>query len=898
VLAAVTERLRNREIAQRLHVSVRTVESHIAALLRKLGVPDRTALIALGTEIARAAAGAPALPAPLTGFVGRQRESGQVTALLDDHRLVTLTGPAGAGKTRLALHVAAATADRYPDGARQADLAPVDAALVGGTLARALGVVPQPGRALRDSLREAAGRARCLLVVDNCEHVVADVATLVADLLGAGGPLRILATSREPLGVPGEVSFPVGPLPVPPARASPRAATAGTYDAVRLFVERAAAASPGFTLTDANAADVATLCRRLDGLPLAIELAAARVRSFPPADLVAHLDRRFDLLAAGARTAPPRHRTLRAAIDWSYALLDDEERELFDQLGVFPSDVDFPAVAAVCRVGDADASVLLRLLPALVDKSLVATTQDGASVRYRLLESLREYAAARLAASGAEPVRRRHADYYLGLAEQAAAHLRGPEQAAWLERLDAEHDHIRAALAWLLERGDADLGLRLALAVWWFWQVRGFFTEGRRWLERLLAAAPHVPDATRAAALRAVGVLAVREGDYPVAAGALRECLDISRSAGDRRQTLLALTGLGMVSWRRGEFDAATRLWQECRDLSDRLSDPLLAANSLNNLALVAREQGDYDRAAALWQECLRLYRRERHTEGGAMALGNLGQLEAEREDYPAATERYARSVALHEQLADGRSLAIELARLGSLAAVRGRYGEAGELMERSLRRALEVGDLQRVAYAHCGRGEVAYLRGDVEAATAAYARARETFADLGEQLGLATAELGTALAATARGDAGAAAALAAAALARFERMGHRKGVAWSHHALARTARLAGDTARASHLDRQAWAAFTGLGSRVGAAACLDGLAADVAGADTALAVRRHAAAVTLRRAVGVPRPAVDRGTVCAALAGLRGRLGAASFAAAWRAGRVADPHTLVAAGG
>jgi predicted ATPase/DNA-binding CsgD family transcriptional regulator len=304
VLSAVAERLHNREIADRLYISVRTVESHISALLRKLGVDDRAALVEVGAELGRAAQPWTTLPVPLTSFVGRHRETDEIAALLQGHRLLTLTGPAGAGKTRLALQVAASGAEGLPGDVRLADLAAVASAdLVADTLAVSLGVSPQPTRPVRDSLRDAARELQGLLVVDNCEHVVTEAAELVLDLLRAGGQLRVLATSREVLGVPGEVSYEVQPLPVPSRQASSRAATAGGYDAVRLFVDRAMHASPGFALTDANAAAVATLCQRLDGLPLAIELAASRVRSFPPARLLELLDQRFEVLSAGARTA-------------------------------------------------------------------------------------------------------------------------------------------------------------------------------------------------------------------------------------------------------------------------------------------------------------------------------------------------------------------------------------------------------------------------------------------------------------------------------------------------------------------------------------------------------------------------------------------------------------------
>jgi predicted ATPase/DNA-binding CsgD family transcriptional regulator len=374
VLSAVAERLHNREIADRLYISVRTVESHISALLRKLGVTDRAALVEVGAEIGRAAKPGTALPVPLTSFVGRERETDEIAGLLQSHRLLTLTGPAGAGKTRLALQVAGSGAEGLPDDVRLADLAAVASAdLVADTLARALGISPQPTRPVRESLRDAALELQGLLLVDNCEHVVAETAALLSDLLTAGGPLRVLATSREVLGVPGEVSYEVQPLPVPSGQASSRAATAGGYDAVRLFADRATHASPGFTLTDANASAVAALCQRLDGLPLAIELAASRVRSFPPATLLELLDQRFELLTTGARTVLPRHRTLRAAVDWSYDLLADQEQALFDRLGVFPADFDYDGVQAICASSGSGGDSVVRLLPALVDKSLVST---------------------------------------------------------------------------------------------------------------------------------------------------------------------------------------------------------------------------------------------------------------------------------------------------------------------------------------------------------------------------------------------------------------------------------------------------------------------------------------------------------------------------------------------
>ena len=373
------------------------MESHVAALLRKLGAADRAALAEMGVQ-AGSGRTDHALPAPLTSLVGREDERTQITALLDGYRLVTLTGPAGVGKTRLALRVATAQAGAFPDSARLADLAPVGPGLARDTLARALGVIPQPGWQLRDILREVAAGTRCLLLVDNCEHVITETAEAIADLLTAGVQLRVLATSREPLGVPGEVIYQVQPLPVPAGRDSRRAAIAGTYDAVRLFADRAAAASPGFTLTDPVAPAVAALCQRLDGLPLAIELAAARVRSFEPAELVGHLDQR----SSGRRRADRRAATptLRGAIDWSYELLDDDEQAFSASLACFPPTSGYEAVRLVCGADDPRRAVM-RLLPQTGGQVAGIGYRRGTG-RYRLLETIPAYAAERLAASGNE----------------------------------------------------------------------------------------------------------------------------------------------------------------------------------------------------------------------------------------------------------------------------------------------------------------------------------------------------------------------------------------------------------------------------------------------------------------------------------------------------------------
>jgi predicted ATPase/DNA-binding CsgD family transcriptional regulator len=714
VLSAVAERLRNREIADRLFVSVRTVESHISALLRKLGVTDRAALVEVGVEIGRAAQIGTALPGPLTSFVGRERETDEIAALLQDHRLLTLTGPAGAGKTRLALHVAASASERFPDDARLADLAAVASAdLVADTLARALGVSPQPTRPVRDSLRDAARETRCLLLVDNCEHVVAEAAELVSDLLAAaGGQLRVLATSREVLGVPGEVSYEVRPLPVPSPRASSRAATAGGYDAVHLFVDRATAASPGFALTDANASAVAALCQRLDGLPLAIELAASRVRSFPPAELVEHLDQRFELLSAGARTVLPRHRTLRAAIDWSYDLLGDEERALFDRLGVFPADFDYDAVEAVCATSESGGGAVVRLLPALVDKSLVSTA-GGDPRRYRLLESLRAYAAERLAARGADTeLRQRHAAHYLAVAELAAGRLRGPEQRAWLDRLTIEQPNLRAALAHSVDTGDIETALRWVSALELFWDGTGQRREAHEWIRRTRARGEPPATPATVAGLTAASTL-LQPWDDEAALDLAQRAAQLGSSLGDtERARAAAAVGSAATYGVRSEL-ALPALHQALALFGDE--HPWERARVLQGLVLATVELAEALRSG---RESLALFRQA----GDHMRVANTLFVMAIRSiDAGVATDEVQRwlaeSLALSEAAGSQHDRAHALLGFGRLAWLRGDRDRAVQLLEECVPIMRRLGD-QRCT----GRG--LYLLGERAREQQQFARA------------------------------------------------------------------------------------------------------------------------------------------------------------------------------
>jgi predicted ATPase/DNA-binding SARP family transcriptional activator len=579
------------------------------------------------------------LPTPLTSFIGRQRELVELRALLAAGRLVTITGVGGVGKSRLALEAAGAELPHHPDGTWLIELAALTQPdLVTHVVAATIGVRERPQRPLVDLLIDRLRTAEALLVLDNCEHLVDAVAELAHTLLAACSRLRILATSRERLGMTGEVVRPISGLTVPaPGTADPAALE--NVDAVRLLVERAAAVDPDFWLDAGTATATAQLCRRLDGLPLAIELAAAGVNSLGVEHITAHLDDRFRLLAHGNRTALARHQTLRSAVDWSYNLLDAAERRLFNRLGLFAGGFTLDAAEEVCvEPGEAPGRVA-ELLAALVDKSLVVTdpaapragTAAGAAGvavpapvagaaaprraaavtrRYRLLETLRVYALERLDESGeTETLRDRHAAFVLHLAETAETALRTEHQPAWLRRLVAEHDNIRAALAWCRDRGDADTAVRLAGTLHPLWDRHGHYTEGRRWLDQVLAMDGRVPPSARALALDTAAGLAMVQGDLDQAMAACRQAAALCEEAGDLAGLARVLQHLGLAAIYAEDLPRATTLLDTALRHAGDAGDEWLQAWSLLFLALTAMARSDYDLAAALSRQCEELLR-------------------------------------------------------------------------------------------------------------------------------------------------------------------------------------------------------------------------------------------------------------------------------------------------
>lgn len=616
------------------------------------------------------------LPLALTSFIGREREIERAESALSTNRLVTVAGSGGAGKTRLALRVAADLIPRFEDGVWLVELASItDSELVEQAAARALGVREQPGRPLTDSLVEYLRDSDQLIVLDNCEHLPDACAQLATTLLTTCRRVSILATSREPLGIPGEIIMPVRSLSVPDPDTAPDPRILLRYESIRLFLERARYRQPSFALTGENAAAVAEICRRLDGIPLAIELAAARVGVLTVGQIAARLDDALGLLAGGGRIVAPRHRTMRGLLDWSYGLLDERESALFACLSVFAGGWMLEAAQAV--VPDQD---VLDLLARLVDKSLVLAEERGDRVRYRMLEPVRQYARERLEQTGdADAVRRRHTRQFLTMAEQAERELTGPRQAEWLARLEEEQDNLRAALSWALGPQHPDAGpggspgARLAAALWPFWRAHGHLAEGRRWLEKALGPAGELPEHVRARLLLGAGLLAWQQSDFDRAKTLLDESVTLQRRTGDTTGIAEGLNYLGAVAHHEGEYARAIAFYEESLSLRREFGERHEVAASLNNLGLALFSQGRLTEAESLLEESLDLARRSGDRWSCAYALDSLGMVAAARGELERARGHFAASLGIVRDLDDRWCI---VACLDGLAGVAGEQGD------------------------------------------------------------------------------------------------------------------------------------------------------------------------------------------------------------------------------
>ncbi len=879
------------------------------------------------------------LPLHLTSFIGREKEMAEVKHLLAGTRLLTLTGPGGTGKTRLSLHVAADLIEMFPDGVWLVELAPLsDPALVPQTLTSTLGVREESGRPIAATLTDYLRAKHLLLILDNCEHLIDACAQLADVLLHACPDLRVLASSREALGIAGETAFRVPSLSLPPPQS--RIAdlhSLNQYEAVRLFIDRASAVRPGFQMTEANAPAIAQICHRLDGVPLAIELAAARVRAMTPEQITARLDDRFRLLTGGSRTALPRQQTLRALIDWSWDLLSPPERTLLRRLAVFWDGWTLDAAEAVCADAEGQEVIspneVLDWLARLVDKSLVVADEQDGEARYRLLETIRQYARDKLLEAGsteAERVRGRHLNFFLRLAAEAEPEVRRADQLSWLARLETEHGNLRAALKWALGSRDIERGLRLAAALSRFWYLRGHWKEGREWLEQMLLETAREAASSQAALWRSARAKALYGAawlmdesgrDIPL----YEESLSLCRELGDKWGTAFSLRGLGATTAYRGNPEQGEPLLEESLTLFKELGDPWGMAVVLFSLAWVASNRDDNQTAQAMWDESLSLFRQVGDRWGIAVVLGGLGYIARLQGHYQKAAALSEESLTLFRELGDKAGVAVSLSRLGNVALRRGDYRQAvtileeglvlqkerGDrasaiftlsllglvacyqadylravsLLEEGLALSREIEDEVNAAYVLGYMGLAAYYQGDLERAGTLWRESVPLHREYEERPGLGIALNGLGLVAVQQSDFTLAANLLHESLTLHQSVGDRRYIAISLDSQGRLARAQGDGAQAASLFKQSLTLRKKMGDKQGLAEALEALAS-VATGRPEKAARLFGAAESLREAISAPIPPVERADFDHAFAAVRAQLGEAAFATAHAEGR------------
>jgi predicted ATPase/DNA-binding SARP family transcriptional activator len=844
------------------------------SLRRELdAVPDRAtqrlaADIQAGRLLARDPAAAPSpasapapptnLPILLTSFVGRAEQVAELRRLLGDHdrgpRLVTLTGPGGCGKTRLALEVGGASLATHPDGVWLVDLAPLfDPELVPRTVTTVLAIRESPDQPVVAALVDALRARSLLLILDNCEHVIDACARLANVLLRSCPRIRILATSREGLGIPGELLWPVPSLALPPEGAV-AVDQIGPCAAVRLFVERAAAVQPRFEITAANAPIVAQVCCRLDGIPLALELAAARLQALSVEQLAARLDQCFRLLTGGSRVALARQQTLAATVGWSYDLLTPAEQTLFKRLAVFAGGFTIEAVEEVCSED------ILDLLLRLVGKSLVvAEADDGGGDRYRLLETLRQYAREKLVASGeAEEIARRHAEAYLAFAETAEPELQGPNQVVWFDRLDREHNNLRAAFEWLVARSRWTDALRLAVAISGFWIIRGFYTEGH---ERLTAGLTHVDQPSvvllRARAYRELGYLASRQGDYFEGERCWEVCLRLATEAGDRPLIVEALMGSAISA-------------------VDYVS-PGLAQSRLQEALAIARELG------------------LRRVVGRILVI--LGFLAVLREDLVGAESHFAESFAILHGVGDATLLAYGLFLRCGAAAICGDYARLRALAEEYRPVARVLGDRGGQANSLVHLAHVTWAEGDLPTTQALLVQALTIYRDVADHTGVAWAAAGLSRVHLRRRDVGGASALVDEALVLVRRYGdHAQLSMIVLRAAGDVAMARGEVETAASHYRKGLLLLADHWLGVFRLFLIEGMARVAAARSQPIrAVQLAAAAAAERTRLGAALAPFDRDWLESALAPGRESLSEEAWTAAWATGQAMTLEQAIA---
>jgi predicted ATPase len=805
----------------------------------------------------------PGVPVPLTRFFGREQEIAQIERMLreDGQRLVTLTGPAGTGKTRLGLQVAANVLAEFPDGAFFVDLVPIrDPNLVVSTIAQLLGLRETGGQALLESLEACLREKQIFLLLDNFEHVIA-AASQVADLLAAAPRLKVLVTSREALRLRGEQEFPIAPLPVPDPRRLPGPEAISEYAVVKLFAERAINVHPSFSITHENAPAIAEICRRLDGLPLAIELAAARVKLFPPPVLLLHLESPLKILVHGARDLPLRQQTLRNAIAWSYDLLAEDEKTFFRRLSVLVGGFTVAAAEAVCDPEGNLAISALDGLASLAEKNLLRQEEHSESEpRFGMLETIRAFAREQLDESDELPsIRKRHAQYFMTFAEEAEQESGRTEIVASLNRMEREHDNLRAALAWAIETGEAEIGLRLGSALEWFWSQRSHLSEGRQWLDQILAQSSGAPAPLRAKVLFAAGDMAFQQGDFVSAVRLTQQALELFGAGEDKVSIARAYFLLGFVARQHADYAAARSYWMESLALWQGLDNKREAHRVTTHLLQVVRFEQDNVAVRRLQEQEAALMRdlqRGADAQAAATRLINQANLAEEYGDRAPLRSLYHQATTLGREWGADMHIAAALQQVGLLALNCGDYLEAASLFEECVRMEKTRSQMTNVAMALVSLGRAARSQGDLKRAHGA----------------------------------------AVESLRVAREMGAKVGIARALHDLGQVTLKQRDGAAARANFQESLALWCEIDSHWGTVESLEAIAyLAMAERQPERAARLLGAAESLRQTIGIRHRPFERTDYESSVVAIRASLGEEAFAEAWAAGQALSLEQAVA---